>query len=76
MPLRSSRQRVLLIVLPVETQAPTGEAMQGALAPSLVSPAWRLLLLSDGSVTRHLQIVSGELRIVSPCSVCTALVGW
>jgi len=35
--------------------------MRGALAASVVSPAWRLLLLSDGSVTRHLQIVSGKL---------------
>lgn len=49
-------------VLSCELQAPTGEAMRGALAASLVSPAWRLLLLSDGSVTRHLQIVSGTLR--------------
>ena len=36
--------------------------MRGALAASAVSPAWRLLLLSDGSVTRHLQIVSGRLH--------------
>ena len=49
-------------VLSCESQAPTGEAMRGALAASLVSPAWRMLLLSDGSVTRHLQIVSGTLR--------------
>lgn len=58
----SSEARALLpTVCLSQTQAPTGEAMRGALAASVVSPAWRLLLLSDGSVTRHLQIVSGGL---------------
>ena len=30
---------------------------RGALTP-LISPAWRLMLLSDGSVTRHLQLLT------------------
>ena len=70
---RANRSRALALALLCQTQAPTGEAMRGALAASLVSPAWRLLLLSDGSVTRHLQIVSGTQcsKLPTVCCACT-----
>jgi hypothetical protein len=33
--------------------------MESLLSPARVAPPWRLLLLSDGSLTRHLQILAG-----------------
>ena len=42
-------------------EAAAGDAGGGPL--DAASAAWRLLLLSDGSVTRHLQIVTGERRL-------------
>jgi chorismate lyase len=28
--------------------------------PDQMSPNWRMMLLSDGSVTRHLQLLTGQ----------------
>ncbi|PNH01385.1 hypothetical protein TSOC_012736 [Tetrabaena socialis] len=54
-------------------QASAEEALSGS-APCGLPPLWRLLLLSDGSVTRHLQLLTG-----SPVTVeCLSMrnVGW
>ncbi len=50
--------------------------------PEQLAPTWKMLLLSDGSVTRHLQLLtgqhievvsaSGSLAILTPPS-CSAL---
>ena len=35
--------------------------------PGPLLPPWRLILLSDGSVTRHLQLLSGRpIEVVRP----------
>ncbi|EFJ47999.1 hypothetical protein VOLCADRAFT_104962 [Volvox carteri f. nagariensis] len=52
----------------------SAEDAQSNAVPSGLSPMWKVLLLSDGSVTRHLQLLSG-----SPVAVeCLSMrnVGW
>lgn len=44
------------------------------LAPGMLSPWWRLLLLSDGSLTRHLQFITGQE--VSVQVIDMSPVGW
>ncbi len=36
------------------------EVIQRGLSHSLLSPAWQMLILGDGSPTRHLQLLTGE----------------
>ena len=38
------------------------DALQAGAPPGDLAPAWRVMLLSDGSVTRHLQLLTG-LRV-------------
>ena len=38
------------------------DALRAAGPPGALAPAWRVMLLSDGSVTRHLQLLTG-LRV-------------
>lgn len=40
------------------------EVVQQGIPPSILPPLWRLLLLSDGSLTRHLQLLTGEPTVV------------
>lgn len=36
--------------------------------PEQMSPTWKMMLLSDGSVTRHLQLLTGQhIEVVSCC---------
>jgi len=37
-----------------------GETVQNGLPHTQLAPAWQLLLLGDGSPTRHLQLLTGE----------------
>ncbi|NJR65703.1 MAG: DUF98 domain-containing protein [Leptolyngbyaceae cyanobacterium CRU_2_3] len=39
-------------------------AIQGGLSHQLLAPPWQMLLLGDGSPTRHLQLLTGELTEV------------
>ena len=55
-------------------QAPASEAMSGLLRASLVTPPWRMLLLSDGSVTRHLQLLTGACTLAVPVQRARACV--
>ncbi|KAG2486665.1 hypothetical protein HYH03_014720 [Edaphochlamys debaryana] len=58
---------------PYTYQATAEDALTEAV-PTGLSPMWKMLLLSDGSVTRHLQLLSG-----SPVSVeCLSMrnIGW
>ncbi|GLC59123.1 hypothetical protein PLESTB_001450700 [Pleodorina starrii] len=59
---------------PPFTYYASAEEAQTNAVPTGLSPIWKVLLLSDGSVTRHLQLISG-----SPVSVeCLSMrnVGW
>ena len=38
------------------------DALQAGAPPGGLAPSWRVMLLSDGSVTRHLQLLTG-LRV-------------
>ena len=43
--------------------------------PGPLLPPWRLILLSDGSVTRHLQLLSGRpIEVVRPSTLTSSLV--
>jgi chorismate lyase len=44
----------------VPTWAGDAEVVKGGLPHDLLSPAWQMLLLGDGSPTRHLQLLTGE----------------
>ncbi|KAG2425149.1 hypothetical protein HXX76_013903 [Chlamydomonas incerta] len=48
-----------LALQPPFTYMASAEAALSDTAPSGLAPMWKLLLLSDGSVTRHLQLLSG-----------------
>lgn len=46
-------------------QGSNEEALQGGAPTADLSPAWRMMVLSNGSVTRHLQQLTGrEVTIV------------
>ena len=41
--------------------------------PQQLSPTWKVMLLSDGSVTRHLQLLTGQsIAVVRACPRCWA----
>ncbi len=46
--------------------------MGSALRAGRVAPPWRLLLLSDGSVTRHLQILAGTVPLAAAAACAWA----
>ena len=49
------------------TQVLEENAMFKTPLPEQLSPTWKLMLLSDGSVTRHLQLLTGQhIKVVSP----------
>ncbi len=50
------------------------EGEEADVPPGMLSPWWRLLLLSDGSLTRHLQFITGQE--VSVQVIDMAPVGW
>ena len=45
--------------------------------PEQLTPTWKMLLLSDGSVTRHLQLLTGQhidvVTAVTSCFCCNTL---
>jgi len=46
---------------PLNTSWQGGEdIVQKGLPHTLLAPAWQILLLGDGSPTRHLQLMTGE----------------
>ena len=56
-------------------QGSESDALGGQCPVSQLSAPWRLLLLSDGSVTRHLQLLTGvSVQVVSP-HYCIAIHG-
>ncbi len=45
------------------------EALAGGAPTGSLAPAWRVILLSDGSVTRHLQLLTGlRVEVVRACT--------
>lgn len=50
------------------------EGEEADVPPGMLSPWWRLLLLSDGSLTRHLQFITGQE--VSVQVIDMSPVGW
>jgi hypothetical protein len=44
--------------------------------PEQLTPTWKMLLLSDGSVTRHLQLLTGQHIAVVRTPTYTALSLW
>ena len=52
---------------PASLQGTYHEAIQNKDTPFALAPAWKMLLLSDGSVTRHLQLLTGrDVSVVWP----------
>jgi hypothetical protein len=49
------------------SQASEQEALSDKQLRNLLAPAWRVLLLSDGSVTRHLQLLSDFGSVTADC---------
>ena len=40
-------------------QGTEGDALRQGAPPQRLKPPWKVMLLSDGSVTRHLQLLTG-----------------
>lgn len=45
---------------PLIWQGSTDEATSTGAVPQLLPPPWKVMVLSDGSVTRHLQLLTGH----------------
>lgn len=56
---KRSQKRWHPINEPIIWQGSEGEALQEDAPTQRLSPAWKVILLSDGSVTRHLKLMTG-----------------